>query len=237
MARVMDRGHTGAARAETGTVFILGPARSGTTLLYKGLCLHPEIAFISNWSARFPRLSRGRGIESRAPPTPFRSAPDLVRSGLQRLRVRNAPAADRSDVPHAGRRRARLHASRCGTSGRSPSGLGRPSNRPPRSVRLDPFARQRIVLRVETDREQPPDPAAPRGLPEGAVRRVDPRRPGGRRLPLPCGLVGEQLRLVVRGTPTLARRRRRSLGDVRPELGGGAGRDRRGTPSRFRTSR
>ena len=57
MARVMDRGQTSAARAETGTVFILGPARSGTTLLYKGLCLHPEIAFISNWSARFPGLS------------------------------------------------------------------------------------------------------------------------------------------------------------------------------------
>jgi len=57
MARVMDRGQSSAAQAETGTVFILGPARSGTTLLYKGLCLHPEIAFISNWSARFPRLS------------------------------------------------------------------------------------------------------------------------------------------------------------------------------------
>ncbi len=56
MAQVIDRGQTSAARAETGTVFILGPARSGTTLLYKGLCLHPEVAFISNWSARFPRL-------------------------------------------------------------------------------------------------------------------------------------------------------------------------------------
>jgi hypothetical protein len=57
MARVMDRGQTSAARAETETAFILGPARSGTTLLYKGLCLHPEIAYISNWSARFPGLS------------------------------------------------------------------------------------------------------------------------------------------------------------------------------------
>ena len=37
-------------------MFILGPARSGTTLLYKGLCLHPEVAFISNWRARFWRV-------------------------------------------------------------------------------------------------------------------------------------------------------------------------------------
>jgi omega-hydroxy-beta-dihydromenaquinone-9 sulfotransferase len=40
-------------RAEAPPVFILGPARSGTTLLYKVLCLHPQAAFISNWRARF----------------------------------------------------------------------------------------------------------------------------------------------------------------------------------------
>ena len=43
MAQVTDRRRPDArARAETDTVFILGPARSGTTLLYKGLCLHPR---------------------------------------------------------------------------------------------------------------------------------------------------------------------------------------------------
>jgi hypothetical protein len=41
---------------ESGTVFILGPARSGTTLLYKVLCLHPQVAFISNWRSRFARV-------------------------------------------------------------------------------------------------------------------------------------------------------------------------------------
>lgn len=49
-------------------VFILGSGRSGSTLLYKMLCLHPEIAYISNWDAAFPdnppcmllgRLTRG----------------------------------------------------------------------------------------------------------------------------------------------------------------------------------
>jgi hypothetical protein len=36
--------------------FIVGPARSGTSLLYKTLCLHPDAAWISNWVARFPRM-------------------------------------------------------------------------------------------------------------------------------------------------------------------------------------
>ncbi len=35
-------------------LFVIGAGRSGTTLLYKGLCLHPEIAWISNYLARFP---------------------------------------------------------------------------------------------------------------------------------------------------------------------------------------
>lgn len=36
-------------------VFLVGPARSGTSLLYKVLSLHPEAAYVSNWVARFPR--------------------------------------------------------------------------------------------------------------------------------------------------------------------------------------
>jgi hypothetical protein len=37
-----------------GTAFIVGPARSGTSLLYKTLCLHPDASYISNWVARYP---------------------------------------------------------------------------------------------------------------------------------------------------------------------------------------
>jgi hypothetical protein len=40
----------------TPPVFLVGAARSGTSLLYKSLCLHPEAAWISNWVRRFPRL-------------------------------------------------------------------------------------------------------------------------------------------------------------------------------------
>jgi hypothetical protein len=37
-------------------VFLVGAARSGTSLTYKLLCLHPDVAYISNWVARFPAL-------------------------------------------------------------------------------------------------------------------------------------------------------------------------------------
>lgn len=39
-----------------GPAIILGPARSGTSLLYKALCLHPDAAYISNWVAHYPRF-------------------------------------------------------------------------------------------------------------------------------------------------------------------------------------
>jgi hypothetical protein len=35
-------------------VFLIGAARSGTSLLYKSLCLHPDTAWISNWVGRYP---------------------------------------------------------------------------------------------------------------------------------------------------------------------------------------
>jgi len=37
-------------------VFLVGAARSGTSLTYKALCLHPDVAFISNWVRRAPWL-------------------------------------------------------------------------------------------------------------------------------------------------------------------------------------
>jgi len=74
MAQVRERRRSSArARMETDTVFILGPARSGTTLLYKGLCLHPDVAFISNWNARFPRLPAVAGLNRVARRLPSRS--------------------------------------------------------------------------------------------------------------------------------------------------------------------
>jgi hypothetical protein len=40
--------------APPATVFILGPPRSGTSLVHKVLCLHPSTSYISNWVARVP---------------------------------------------------------------------------------------------------------------------------------------------------------------------------------------
>lgn len=36
-------------------LFLIGAPRSGTSLLYKTLCLHPDAAWISNWVRRYPR--------------------------------------------------------------------------------------------------------------------------------------------------------------------------------------
>jgi hypothetical protein len=41
---------------EPGPLFVVGAPRSGTSLLYKLLCLHPEAAWISNWSRRAPAV-------------------------------------------------------------------------------------------------------------------------------------------------------------------------------------
>jgi Sulfotransferase family len=35
--------------------FLIGAARSGTSLLYKGLCLHPDAAYFNNYLRRLPR--------------------------------------------------------------------------------------------------------------------------------------------------------------------------------------
>lgn len=42
------------------TAFIVGAGRSGTTLLYKLLCLHPRVGFISNYDNRLRGLAPGR---------------------------------------------------------------------------------------------------------------------------------------------------------------------------------
>ncbi|WP_210440867.1 sulfotransferase family protein [Nocardioides xinjiangensis] len=49
------------------TLFIVGPPRSGTSLLYKALCLHPDVAYLSNWVRRFPALP-ALGVLNRIPP-------------------------------------------------------------------------------------------------------------------------------------------------------------------------
>ncbi len=40
----------------TDTAFVIGPGRSGTTLLYKLLCMHPEVAYLSSLENHLPWL-------------------------------------------------------------------------------------------------------------------------------------------------------------------------------------
>ncbi len=51
-------------------VFVIGAPRSGTTLLYKALCLHAEAAWISNWTRRTPRLPQLAALNRIARRTP-----------------------------------------------------------------------------------------------------------------------------------------------------------------------
>jgi hypothetical protein len=47
---------------EGAPLFIVGAPRSGTSLLYKLLCLHPQAAWISNWSRRAPGVAAVAGF-------------------------------------------------------------------------------------------------------------------------------------------------------------------------------
>jgi hypothetical protein len=47
---------------QSAPLFIVGAPRSGTSLLYKLLCLHPQAAWISNWSRRAPGVAAVAGF-------------------------------------------------------------------------------------------------------------------------------------------------------------------------------
>jgi LPS sulfotransferase NodH len=51
-------------------LFILGAPRSGTSLLYKALCLHPDAAYISNWMRRAPQVPALASFNRLAPRFP-----------------------------------------------------------------------------------------------------------------------------------------------------------------------
>lgn len=56
-------------------LFLLGAPRSGTSLLYSALCLHPRAAWMSNWMRRFPASPRLAAFNRAA-----RWAPEMRRS-------------------------------------------------------------------------------------------------------------------------------------------------------------
>ena len=43
--------------SEERPAFLLGAPRSGTSLVYKALCLHPDASFISQWVQKYPRFT------------------------------------------------------------------------------------------------------------------------------------------------------------------------------------
>lgn len=51
-------------------MFLVGPARSGTSLLYKMLCLHPDAAYLSNWVRLVPAVPQLAILNRLAPALP-----------------------------------------------------------------------------------------------------------------------------------------------------------------------
>jgi hypothetical protein len=98
------------------TAFIVGPARSGTTLLYKALCLHPQVAFISNWRSRvawLPATAALNRVARRAPSLEraiwFRGTDAYAYGRARRIRdrlfpspVEGEPVYTRAGVPRPG---------------------------------------------------------------------------------------------------------------------------------------
>jgi hypothetical protein len=98
------------------TVFIVGPARSGTTLVYKALCLHRGVAFISNWRSRLawlPATSALNRVARRAPSLQqaiwFRGSDAYAYNRARRVRdrlfpnpVEGEPVYTRAGVPRPG---------------------------------------------------------------------------------------------------------------------------------------
>jgi|SRR5215218_10657530 len=81
-------------------LFLVGVPRSGTTLLYKLLCLHPDVAYISNWmriAPGVPALALVNRLTSRFPDTPQNRL--VRRRPGQRLRQRRPDAMAPAAVP------------------------------------------------------------------------------------------------------------------------------------------
>ena len=79
-------------------VFLVGAPRSGTTLLYKALCLHPAVSYISNWHRRVPGVDAVAALNRVPRAGPRAAGVRLVRT-RRRLRVRppsRSAAADRA---------------------------------------------------------------------------------------------------------------------------------------------
>ncbi|HET6625224.1 MAG TPA: sulfotransferase [Nocardioidaceae bacterium] len=58
--------------AAGGPVFLVGAARSGTSLLYKVMALHPESSWLSNWIQRFPKAPQLAALNRAARTLPER---------------------------------------------------------------------------------------------------------------------------------------------------------------------
>ena len=204
MQRVTDPGQVGSPDRDPASapVFLVGPARSGTSLLYKVLCLHPEAAYISNWVARDPartslaslnRLARSRARHGAArsgsarTPTPTSTAAsaDCAR-GMFPMPVEGEPVYAACGIPQdtgAGSAQA------CGTRRPRAPSLRRRRSRRRRAARV--FVNKRIANNLRI-------PLLAAAFPDARFVVARARRPRRRDVALARRLVARQQALVVR---------------------------------------
>ena len=103
-------------------LFILGAPRSGTSLLYRTLALHPDAAWISNYGRRMPSMPQVACLNRVARHASPAASQGVVRGERrQRLPLRPAPFRAGAGLPAAGRGRAALRAARRRPGGRTPA--------------------------------------------------------------------------------------------------------------------
>src|SRR6266511_4315156 len=132
------------AARDLAPLFIVGAPRSGTSLLYKLLCLHPRAAWISNWGRRAPGQPALAMLNRLAP---------RLRRRLRRRRCARAP----------GRRAAPPPGGHPALVGRRPAGLQADPQQP-----AHPPARRGVPARPLRE----PDPGRPRRRLLAVARRL-----------------------------------------------------------------
>ena len=188
----------GASAGVEQPMFLLGPARSGTSLLYRMLCLHPRVAYISNFQRRLPGFAPVAGLDRLPRRLPgmrraiwFPDGSNAYVYGRRRSwRERVFPAPVEGESVFA----------RCGIP-EAPPAAGMPVTANPllaAGVRAATPVRRRRCRGLEAHREQPADPSARGHLSRSPVRPHRPGRARGGELAGQGRLVGGQLRLVGR---------------------------------------
>lgn len=164
------------ANADDPICFLLGTGRSGTPLLYKLLCLHPEIAYTNNYVARLggrPALAAlDRLVLQRPGLKPIR----MVRRRWWHLCGQRTTLVSKGGSDAVGVRATVPSLRRPGHTGPWRTPVRRSPERVAQIVLADPPPGRRQGRPVQAHRQQPAHSPAEPSLPRREVNRSGPGR-------------------------------------------------------------